>query len=102
MAELFVIRRIEPMLNIKPFKPIQFYPYPHVVADKILSYECKTKWDTEFFVELRKNLIDSFMDSKITAYVDNKIVFSILFREQLVFVGFYGWTIDVGYSIGRI
>ena len=91
-------------MNIKfdfweEMKPIKFYPYAHIVTDRIISAGDMNKE----YKELEKNLVQQFNEAGIKAYNDNKTVFELETETgQHVFVSFKDWTFSIGFGCREI
>ena len=80
---------------IKNGEPKKFYSHPHAVQNRLLSFTTEDQYYNDF----RKQLIDKFNNCEIKAHLDNKIVFCLTFHNTQIYVGFYDWTISVGFSV---
>jgi hypothetical protein len=77
--------------------PIDFYPYAHTVYHRLGRYSGQLKYE-----DLRNSLIMKFKNAGISVHKDNKTAFGLMFHDHKIYIGFYDWTIYVGFDIRKV
>lgn len=77
--------------------PKSFYPYPHDVQKRLIAFI--DDGESIYYNNFRNQLIKKFNDCGIKASSDNKIVFCLLYYDIPIYIGFYDWTISIGYGV---
>lgn len=79
-------------------KPVKFYPYPHVVIERIVSFDL-SNWNRA----IRQDLLNLFNNSGISCQYDNKIAFEIETDDgKQVFFGFHDLTFSIGFAVREL
>jgi len=91
-------------LDFSNMRPVEYQGYAHIVTERILSLGDHTDKETcEYFELLENDLVKQFWFAGIKAFIDNKCVFVLESSQgQRICVGFYDWTISVGFGYRRI
>lgn len=94
-------KQIEQIQNIlkKGWEPHEFWGYTTIVMERTLSVTFRGTDDGYGFNALRDTLLQQFVDAGIPARADNKIAFGFKKGDQVIYVGFYDWHIDMGKSV---
>lgn len=85
------------------FEPVKFYPYSHIVTDRILTFQTIDEPHlAEVFRSTQYHLIEKFKKAGIAAKVDNKIAFEIKTDVGNIFIGFYDCIMSIGFCVKRL
>ncbi len=79
-------------------RPIAFFGYESHVLGAVVE-TCFKSGDS--LDQLREHLVKVFVDAKIKAHLDNKIVFVVEHKTQLWCLGFYDGHFTLGTSVRK-
>lgn len=90
MYSIGTIEQIQEVLK-DGWEPYEFWQYTTVVMDRTLSAR-----DDYGFRYLQDTLLQQFNAAGIEARADNKIAFGFKKGDEMLYVGFYDWHVDMG------
>ena len=92
--------KCEEVLDVELFpffyelKPIAFHPYTSSVQKRILN----VRDNMDYYRKVKAELLKVFNDNGIKCHNDNKIVFECEWFGQKICIGFYDWTLCIGFD----
>ena len=79
-------------------KPIEFYPYPHVVEQVVFALGfCPETEEGRTIQTFERSLVREFNKKGIEAMIDNKVVFQCEIHGKMIYYGFKDWRFSVGF-----
>lgn len=87
-------------LEMHSLTPKKFWPYTSTVTQRLIEMRAEHgKKTDEDYLTAKQMLITMFKQAGIKAYEDNKIVFECDLKGHTVYIGFYDWTMSIGFGI---
>jgi len=86
--------------NFDRMTPVEFLPYSHTVTDRILSIGDHSTAETcQLYEDTESELLEMFRSRGFRAFRDNKCIYVLRMpNDQLLYVGFYDWAMNIGLS----
>jgi hypothetical protein len=73
--------------------PVEFFHYPSRCTYALVRVrDC----DESTYRDLMHALVDKFNKAGIACTSDNKITFGLRYRDTMIYIGFYDWTLSIG------
>jgi len=82
-----------PFVEFRCGTPVEFFHYPSTVRYALVRVrDC----DESTYRDLMHALVDKFNTAGIACTSDNKITFGLRYRDTMIYIGFYDWTLSIG------
>jgi hypothetical protein len=82
-----------PFVEFQQGIPVEFFHYPSRGTYTLVRVrDC----DERTYRDLMHDLVDKFNKAGIACTSDNKITFGLRYRDTMIYIGFYDWTLSIG------
>lgn len=88
-------------IKIENLKPMEFFPYPHIVTNRIINIKDNTIY--RYYQKELASIFSTKHKKEINYFIDNKTVFKCLLNNKTeIYIGFYDWDIQIGFDVKKV